>query len=134
MEPSKAVKESRVAEIAWLTVIAILVAAGGNIVLGLLARNRWFAVVALGIVVVLALLNLRRAFVANRETARIDVTKAATYLAAAILAFIAIGLHVHWAIGATIAAAEAALVFDIVSVAARPKARGYGEGAGAKPS
>ena len=121
MEPSKAVKDSRVAEIAWLTVIAILVAAGGNVVLGLLARNRWFAVLVLGIVVVLAFLNLRRAFVANRETARIEVTIAATYFAAAILAFVAIGLHVHWAIGATIAAAEAALVFDIVSTAARPR-------------
>ena len=48
-------------------------------------------------------------------------TKAATYLVAAALAFVAIGLHVHWAIGATIAAAEAALVFDIVTIAARPK-------------
>jgi hypothetical protein len=127
------VKDSRVAEIAWLTVIAILVAAGGNVVLGLLARNRWFAVLALGIVVVLAFLNLRRAFMANRETARVDVSIAATYLAAAILAFVAIGLHVHWAIGATIAAAEAALVFDIVSTAARPKDP-QGDGASAEPS
>ncbi len=119
MEPSKAVKESRVAEIAWLTVIAILVAAGGNVVLGLLARNRLFAVLVLGLAVVAAFLNLRRAFMANRETARAEVSIAATYFAAAVLAFVAIGLHVHWAIGATIAAAEAALVFDIVSVAAR---------------
>jgi hypothetical protein len=127
------VKDSRVAEIAWLTVIAILVAAGGNVVLGLLARNRWFAVLVLGIVVVLAFLNLRRAFMANRETARVEVSIAATYLAAAILAFVAIGLHVHWAIGATIAAAEAALVFDIISIAARPKEH-HGDGASAEPS
>jgi len=113
------VKDSRVAEIAWLTVIAILVAAGGNIVLELLARNRLFAVLVLGVAAVAAFLNLRRAFAANRETARVEVSVAATYLAAAILAFVAAGLHVHWAIGATIAAAEAALVFDIVSVAAR---------------
>jgi hypothetical protein len=132
VEPSKAVKDTRIAEIAWLTVIAILVAAGGNIVLGSLARNRWFAVAVLGVVVVLAFLNLRRAFVANRETARIDVTKAATYFAAAILAFVAIGLHVHWAIGATIAAAEAAIVFDIISIAARPKHQN-GDGAAAEP-
>ena len=112
-------KDPRLAEIAWLTVIAIVVAAGGNVVLALLAAHRAFAAVLLLIVVVLALLNLRRAFVANAPTARIDVTKAATYLAAAVLAFVAIGLHVHWAIGATIAAAEAALVFDIVTIAAR---------------
>lgn len=123
MEPKWAVKDPRLAEIAWLTVIAIVVAAGGNVMLALLAAHRPFAAVLLLIVVVLALLNLRRAFLANHApTARIDVTKAATYLAAAVLAFVAIGLHVHWAIGATIAAAEAALVFDIVTIAARPKA------------
>jgi predicted permease len=116
------VKDSRVAEIAWMTVIAIVVAAGGNVVLAMLAARRSFAAVLLLVVVVLALLNLRRAFVANAPTARIDLTKAATYLAAAVLAFVAIGLHVHWAIGATIAAAEAAIVFDIVTIAARPKA------------
>jgi len=115
------VKDSRVAEIAWMTVIAIVVAAGGNVVLGMLAERRAFGAVLLLVVVVLALLNLRRAFVANAPTARIDLTKAATYLAAAVLAFVAIGLHVHWAIGATIAAAEAAIVFDIVTIAARPK-------------
>jgi len=105
-----------------MTVIAIVVAAGGNIVLGLLARNRGFAAVLLGIVVVLAFLGLRRAFVASHvPTARLDVTKAATYLVAAVFAFVAIGLHVHWAIGATIAAAEAAIVFDIITIAARPK-------------
>jgi hypothetical protein len=116
------VKDSRIAEIAWMTVIAIVVAAGGNVVLAMLAERRAFGAVLLLVVVVLALLNVRRAFVANAPTARIDLTKAATYLAAAVLAFVAIGLHVHWAIGATIAAAEAAIVFDIVTIAARPKA------------
>ena len=115
-------KDSRIAEIVWMTVIAILVAAGGNIVLGLLAQHRVFAAALLAVVVAVAFLGLRRAFVANAPTARLDVTKAATYFVAALLAFVAIGLHVHWAIGATIAAAEAALVFDIVTIAARPKA------------
>jgi hypothetical protein len=104
-----------------MIVIAIVVAAGGNIVLGMLARNRGFAAVLLAIVVVLALLNLRRAFVANAPSARADVSKAGTYLVAAVFAFVAIGLHVHWAIGACIAAAEAAIVFDIITIAARPK-------------
>ena len=106
-----------------MVVIAAIVLAGGNIVLGLLAEHRAFAGVALAVVVVLAFLALRRAFVANSPSARADVTKAAAYLVAAILAFVAIGLHVHWAIGACIAAAEAALVFDIVTIAARPPAR-----------
>ncbi len=66
-----------------------------------------------------AFFALRRAFVANTATARADVTKAATYFVAAVLAFVAIGLHVHWAIGACIAAIETALVFDIISNVAR---------------
>ena len=119
MEPSKAVKDSRVAEMVWLIVIAILVAAGGNVVLALLAQHRAFAEVLLLIVAIAAFLGLRRAFVANSATARADVTKAAAYFAAAILAFVAIGLHVHWAIGACIAATEAALVFDIITIVAR---------------
>jgi hypothetical protein len=114
------VKDSRVAEIVWLVVLAVMVALGGNVILGLLAVHRLFAVLALGVVVVLAFLNLRRAFAANAPSARLDLTKAAAYLVAAILAFIAIGLHVHWAIGACIAAAEAALVLDIVTIVARP--------------
>jgi hypothetical protein len=127
------VKDSRVAEIAWMTVIAVLVALGGNVLLGLLAAHRAFAAVLLGALAVAALLGLRRAFVANAPTARIDVTKAAAYFVAALLAFVAIGLHVHWAIGATIAAAEAALVFDIVTIAARGK-RDNGDGASAEQS
>jgi hypothetical protein len=119
VEPSKPVKDSRVAEMGWLIVIAIVVAAGGNVVLGLLAQHRAFAEVLLLIVAIAAFLGLRRAFVANSATARADVTKAAAYFAAAILAFVAIGLHVHWAIGACIAAIEAALVFDIITIVAR---------------
>jgi hypothetical protein len=119
VEPSNPVKDSRVAEMVWLIVIAILVAAGGNVVLGLLAQHRAFAEVLLLIVAIAAFLGLRRAFVANSATARADVTKAAAYFAAAILAFVAIGLHVHWAIGACIAAIEAAIVFDIVTIVAR---------------
>jgi predicted permease len=120
------VKDSRIAEIAWMTVIAVIVAAGGNVVLGLLAQHRAFAAVLLGAVVVLAFLGLRRAFVRNAPTARLEVTKAAAYFVAAVLVFVAIGLHVRWAIGAGIAAAEAALVFDIITIAARPP-RAQGE-------
>ena len=119
MEPSKPVKDSRVAEMVWLIVLAILVAAGGNVVLGLLAQHRAFAEALLLIVAIAAFFGVRRAFLANSATARADVTKAATYFAAAILAFVAIGLHVHWAIGACITAIEAAIIFDIVTIVAR---------------
>jgi hypothetical protein len=105
-----------------MTVIAVLVAAGGNVVLASLDSRRGFGAAVLGAAVVIAALNVRRAIAANAPTARRDVTKSATYLVAALLAFVAIALHVHWAIGACIAAAEAAIVFDIITIAARPKA------------
>jgi hypothetical protein len=119
VEPSKPVKDARTAEMVLLILIAIIVAACGNIVLGMLAQHRAFAQVLLLVVVIAAFFGLRRAFVANTSTARSDVTKAATYFAAAILAFVAIGLHVHWAIGACIAATECALIFDVVTLVAR---------------
>jgi hypothetical protein len=118
------VKDSRVAEIVWLALIAVLVGAGGNIVLASLDAHRPFAAVVLGLAVVAALLAVRRTIVANAPTARRDVTRVGTYLVAAIFAFTAIVLHVHWAIGASIAAVEVAIVFDIVNIAARPKASG----------
>lgn len=110
------------AEIAWLALIAILVAAGGNVVLAMLAQHRAFAEVLLLVVAVAAFFGVRRAVVANSPAARSDVTKAGAYFVAAILAFVAIGLHVHWAIGATIAAVEAALVFDVITIVARARA------------
>ena len=119
MEPSNPVKDTRVAEIAWLVVIAILVAVGGNVVLAMLAQHRAFAEILLLVVAIAAFFGLRRAFVANTATARSDVTKAGAYFVAAILAFVAIGLHVHWAIGACIAAIETALIFDIITIVAR---------------
>ena len=112
-------KDTRGAEIVWLTLIAIVVAVGGNVVLGLLAVHRAFAAVLLAAVAVAALLALRRAVVAGTPAARIEVTKAATYFTAAALAFVAIGRHVHWAIGACVIAVEAALVFDIITIVAR---------------
>lgn len=114
-------KDTRPAEIAWMIVIALLLALGGNVLLAMLAEHRLFASIVLGVLVVLAALGVRRAFARNAPTVRADVTKAGAYLIAALLAFVAIGLHVHWAIGACIAAAEVAIIFDIVSIAARPR-------------
>ncbi len=121
MEPSEAVKDNSTAEIVWLVLLAILVAAGGNVVLGLLAQQRTFAEVLLLVVTIAAFFGVRRAVVANTATARTDVTKAGAYFVAAILAFVAIGLHVHWAIGACIAAVETAIVFDVVTIVARTR-------------
>ena len=47
-------KDTRIAEIAWLTAIAVLVALGGNVVLASLDVHRGFAAVVLGAAVVAA--------------------------------------------------------------------------------
>ncbi len=115
-------KDPRVAEIVWLSLIAIVVPVGGNIMLASLDRHRAFATVLLAFVAVMAVLSLRRARVADAPSARIEITKAAAYVVPPILGFVAIGLHVHWAIGACIAAMEVAIVFDIITIVARLRA------------
>lgn len=113
------VKDPRVAEIVWLSIIAIIVPVGGNIMLASLDRHRTFAAVLFALVIVAAVLQLRRAMRTDAPSARIEITKAAAYLVPPILGFVAIGLHVHWAIGACIAALEVAVVFDLVTAVAR---------------
>ena len=115
-------KDTRLAEIAWLVVIAILIAVGTSPTLEFLARNRLGAAsVTLGSIVV-TIVMIRRAYAANSPTVRADVSKASAYCVAAILAFVTVEWNPHWAIRACISAAEVAIVFDIITVAARPKA------------
>lgn len=119
-ETRASVNDGRWTEIVFLVVIAILIAIGGRIFLHVLDTYRVLGTVLLGIATVGALYAIRRAYVAGSASARRDVTKCAAYAAATALAFITIAFHAHWAIGAAIAAFEAALVFDIITVAARP--------------
>lgn len=121
MEPSGTVKDTRVSEIVWLVVIAFLVAAGTPIVLHLLAQNRIVGTALLVLVIAATVVMIRRAYVPTSPTVRADVTKAVAYCAAAILALITVDWNPHWAIRACITAAEVAIVFDIITVANRPR-------------
>lgn len=123
-EPTALVKDGRVPEIAFLLVIAVLLAMGGQVLLHMLDLHRLLGAAVLLIGFGGAVLAIRRAYVTGADSVRRDVTKAACYAAATLLAFVTIAFHLHWAIGATIVAYEAAIMFDIITIAARPRASG----------
>jgi amino acid transporter len=113
------VKDTRRAEIVWLVVIAILVAAGATPLLDFLASHRiGGTIVTLGLVAATAVM-IRRAYLPDAPNVRADVTRACTYCAAAVLAFVTVEWNPHWGIRSCIAAAEVAILFDVVSIAAR---------------
>lgn len=115
-----AVKDTRRAEIVWLVVIAILVAAGTTPLLEFLASHRvGGTVVTLGLIAA-GVVMIRRAYLPGSANVRADVTRACTYCIAAVLAFVTVEWNPHWGIRACIAAAEIAILFDVVTIAARP--------------
>lgn len=121
MEPSGTVKDTRLFEIVWLALIAVLVAAGTPLVISVLGQNRVVGTALLLLVIAATVVMIRRAYVPTSPTVRADVTKAIAYCAAAILALITLDWNPHWAIRACITAAEVAIIFDIITVAKRPR-------------
>jgi hypothetical protein len=118
------VKDSRYSEIAWLVVIAVLIAIGAVPVLHFLGANRLLGTLMLVAVILGTIVMIRRAYVPSSPTVRADVTKGVAYCTAAVLALITILWNPHWAIRACITAAEVAILFDIITVAARPRVTG----------
>lgn len=115
-------KDTRIAEMAWLVVIALLVAVGGFGVLHLLAQHRPVGLAVVAAAVFAAVMTIRRTYDPAVPGARREVTKAAAYCCAAVLALIPVATGKHE--GIAIVAAEVALIFDIVSIAARPRTAG----------
>jgi hypothetical protein len=113
------VKDRRLPEIAWLVVIAILIAAGGSALLGFLGQNRLGGGIVTLVAVAASIVMLRRAYLPSSPTVRADVTLATAYCVAALLAFVTIEWNPHWGLRACISAAEVAVIFDIVTVVAR---------------
>lgn len=111
-------------EIVWLIVIGVLVALGSVPVLHALAKDRLLGTIMVSVVIAGTVVMIRRAYVPSSPTVRADVTKAVAYCAAAILALITIDWGPHWAIRSFITAAEVAIVFDIVTIATRPRVAG----------
>jgi len=116
------VKDTRLPEIAWLVVIAALVAIGAVPVLHFLAAHRLLGTLMLGVAIAATFVMIRRAYDPSSPTVRADVTKAVAYCVSAILALITIDWAPHWAIRACITAIEVAIIFDIITIAKRPRA------------
>ncbi len=124
MERSGVVKDPRLPEIAWLVVIAILVALGTAPVLRFLSLNRLVGILLLAGLVLTTVVMIRRAYDPASPTVRADVTKAVAYCAAAVLALVTVVWHPHWAIRSCITAAEVAILFDVFTIVTRPRAAG----------
>lgn len=114
--------DSRFPEIAWLIVIGVLIALGAFPVLHFLAAHRVVGTIMLVVVIVGTLEMIRRAYVPTSPSLRVDVSKAVAYCAAALLALVTVDWGPHWAIRACITAAEVAVIFDIATIATRPRA------------
>ncbi len=117
-------KRARIVEIAAIAVIAVLVALGGRVVLAMLGQHKpWGWLIAAGLVY-LAVNGVRGAYDPTAPEARVNVTKAGAYLVAAALALWAVLLPSRWVYGSCIVAAEAALVFDLITIAAPRRVTG----------
>jgi hypothetical protein len=117
-------RRGRLGEMIAMGLIAMLVAIGGQGLLHMLGAHKPFGIaIGLGLVVV-ALGGLRRSYEPGALDGRAQVTKSGAYVCAAVLALIAIVAPARWVFGSCIVATEAALVFDIITVAARARAAG----------
>jgi hypothetical protein len=117
-------KNTRFGEIASLSAIAILLAVGGKLVLANLTTHKAFAALTIALLIVVAGVALRRAYRSPGDEARIVITKYVAYLAAALLALWDVLAPAKWIPGSCIAAAEVALVFDIITIWARRNVAG----------
>ncbi len=118
----------RLIEIVSLAIIAVLVALGGKLVLANLATHRLVAAIAIVVLVAGAALALRRAYRDPGDDTRVIITKYVAYLVTAVLALADILAPAKWIPGSCIAAAEVALVFDMITIYARLKVGGaHGE-------
>ena len=114
----------RMIEIVSLAVIALLVALGGKLVLANLATHRPLASIAIVMLIVGAAVGLRRAYREPGDDTRVIVTKYVAYLVTAVLMLADVLAPAKWIPGSCIAAAEVALVFDMLSIYARLKVSG----------
>ncbi|MGD0475483.1 MAG: hypothetical protein ABSB70_20030 [Candidatus Velthaea sp.] len=115
---------SRFGEIAALGVIALLVAYGGRLVLTNLGTHRGLAAAAIVLIIVGSSVGLRRAYRLPSDETRIVITKYVAYLVAAVLALWDVLAPAKWVPGSCIAAAEVAIVFDIITIWARRNVAG----------
>ena len=115
----RAVNVSRIAEIAALAFIALLVATGGRILLHALANFRLASALVLTVLLVVAFTSAQRTYRRAGADARAAITRSVAYMVAGGLALADVLVPAKWIPGSCIAAAEVALAFDIIIVVAR---------------
>ena len=122
--PGRSARGARIVEIVSLIAIAAIVAVGGKLVLANLAAHKAFAAIAILLLIGGAAVALRRTYRAPNDETRIVITKYVAYLVAAVLALWDVLAPAKWIPGSCIAAAEVALVFDMITIWARSNAAG----------
>jgi len=112
----------RLGEVLAIVAIIILVAAGGKSLLLALGHVKVVGALICAGALLAALAAARRAYDPNDEAARANVTRFVAYAATSIFALWAVVAPASWNFGVTIAAAEIALVFDLMASVARSRA------------
>lgn len=115
---------AQIVEIIAIAVIALLVATGGRVLLETLGHNKLLGAIVGAGLVLLATSALRGAWDPSSAESRQNVTKAGAYFVTATLVLWAVLAPAKWVFGSCIAAAEVALVFDLITVAARHRVAG----------
>jgi hypothetical protein len=114
----------RTGELIVMGAIALMIAVGGRQLLVTLGHTKTWGALLGALLIVVALRQLRAAYDPASPDVRRDVTRASAYLCAAILALWAILWPARWVFGSCIAAAEIAIVFDIITLAAQRRTAG----------
>jgi hypothetical protein len=106
---------SRIVEAAFLVAIMLAILVGGRSWILDVAQFHGIAVGVLGIIAVFVVYAFRRSFLAGGPLARLHATRDAAFLAALAAAIAFVLSPARWSLGATIAAAEFALIVELLS-------------------
>ncbi len=110
-------RDTRTAEVVWLIVLAVLVAAGGYPILRMLSEHSPVGLLFVAAGGVASVVAIRNGFRGDADVRRVEVSKGAAYLCAALLAGIAVVTRKHF--GMPMVMGEVAIVFDVISILAR---------------
>ena len=106
---------SRIVEGAFLVVIMLAILVGGRSWILDVAQFHGIAVGVLGTIALFVVYAFRRSFLAGGPLARLHATRDAAFLAALAAAIAFVLWPARWSLGATIAAAEFALIVELFS-------------------
>jgi hypothetical protein len=107
----------RIVELVSLGIMALVVAAFGRNLLGMLHQFQVPSLVLLACATVPIVLAMRRAYQGDPDLVRIRVTKQTLYLAAVLLAFATVAAPVKWLVPTCIVAMVVAIVFEGITTA-----------------